>query len=108
MKIMKLSSIFLLSMFFIWIFMPEAHAKHHCRGRSSFGLSFNFGGGPSYLVAPTPVVAAAPVYAYPGYVTPAPVAPVYTYPGYVAPVIVPRPITRMYVQPGFSYSYLRY
>ncbi len=99
MKITKLSSILLLSMFFMWAFIPEASARHHCR--SSFGLNFNVGN-PGYVVAPAPapVVAPAPVYPYPAYVAPAPV-----YPYYGAPVVVERP--GMYVQPGFSYSYWR-
>lgn len=118
MKIMKLSSILLLSMFFLWAFIPEASAKQHCRSRTSFGLSFNMGN-PSYVVAPAPVapapvIAPAPVYRYPTYAASAPVyrypayvapAPVY-YPYYTAPVVVERP--SVYVQPGFSYSYWRY
>lgn len=107
MKMMKLSSIFLLSLFFISAFVPEASARHGCR--SSFGLSFNVGG-PGYVVAPAPVVA-APVYQAPVYPAPVYQAPVYpTYvqaPAYYysapAPVVVQRP--GYYVQPGFSYTY---
>ena len=103
MRIMKLSSILLLSMFFLWAFIPEASAAR-CKSRTSFGLSFNVGG-PAY-VAPAPAyVAPAPAYVapapYPAYVAPAPY-PYY----YSAPVVVQRP--GYYVQPGVSYSYWRY
>lgn len=104
MRMMKLSSILLLSILFISAFIPEASARH-CRSRTSFGLSFNVGN-PGYVVAPAPApayVAPAPVYAYPaypGYMAPAP------YPYYYnAPVVVERP--GYYVQPGFSYSHWR-
>lgn len=112
MKMMKLSSIFLLSLFFISAFIPEASARH-CRNRTSFGLSFNVGG-PGYAVAPA-YVAPAPV--YPAYAAPAYVAPAYAAPAYVAPapypyyysapapVVVERP--GVYVQPSFSYSHWR-
>lgn len=111
MKILKWSSILLLSVFFMWAFIPQAQAKHS-KHRTSFGLSFNIApAAPRYMVAPTPVVAPAPV------VTPAPVAVVpygygYGY-GYRAPVYyshapVVAPVPSLYVQPGFSYSYWRY
>lgn len=104
MKIVKLSSVLLLAMFFICAFTPHASAKH-CKSRSFFGLSFNFGR-PSYVVAPAPaVVAPAPV------VVPAPVA-VAPYPYYVAGPVYNAPVVRgrapcYYVQPSFSYSYCR-
>ena len=115
MKIMKLSSILLLSMFFMLALIPEASARHcHKKCRSSFGLSFNVGG-PRYVVAPAPVVAAsapvvvpAPVYPAPVYAYPAYAAPGYPYPYYGAPVVIERSAPRAYVQPGFSYSYWRY
>jgi hypothetical protein len=107
MKIIKLSSILLLSMFFMWVFMPEVSAKS-CRSRTSFGLSFNIGSlgyvvAPTPVVTPAPVVAPAPVYPYPTYIAP---APVYPYSYYSTPVVVERP--GVYVRPGFSYSYWRY
>lgn len=118
MKIMKLSSILLLSLFFMSAFIPEASARKYCRSRSSFGLSFNVGT-PGYVVAPAPVVAApvvapAPVYPYPapayvaapGYAAPGYAAyPSYPYSYYSAPVVVGRPGPAVYVQPGFSYSH---
>lgn len=107
MKLLKFSSILLLSLFLMCAFIPEASARHHrYKSRSSFGLSFNVAPTPSYVVAPAPVavmpyraVAPAPVYPYP-----------YPYPYYYAPapVIVERPATSLYVSPGFSYSYWRY
>jgi hypothetical protein len=108
MKMMKWSSILLLSIFFMWSFIPQVHAKHHCKNRTSFGLSFNVGVAPSY-VAPTPIVAPVPVAIYRPYV-----APIYPY--YRAQVVAPVPTYRtrvvtpapsVYVQPGFSYSYWR-
>jgi hypothetical protein len=116
MKIMKWSSILLLSVFFMWTFMPHANAKHHRKSRTSFGLSFNVAPARSYVaVAPAPVIAPAPI------VAPAPVAvmpyrsyvagPVYPYAGYSyynAPVYVEHRAPRAYVQPSFSYSYWRY
>lgn len=106
MKMMKLSSIFLLSLVFIGAFIPQVSAKHRCKNRTSFGLSFNVGN-PGYVVAPAPTyVAPAPTYVAPAPVYP---APTYVVPGpayyYNAPVIQ-RP--GVYVQPGFSYSYWRY
>lgn len=100
MRAMKLSSIFLLSLFFLSAFIPEASARHHCKSRTSFGLSFNVGGGPGYVVAPAPVVAPPPVY-----VAPAPVPAYSYYYAAPAPVVVENP--GVYVQPGFSYSYWR-
>ncbi len=98
MKILKISSILLLSTFFLGVF-SQASARHECRHCTSFGLSFNVGS-PSYAVAPVPVIAApAPVYSP---YAPAPIYPYY----YNAPVVVERP--NGYVQPGFSYSYRRY
>jgi len=96
---MKWSSILLLSVFFMWAFIPQANAKHHCRSRTSFGLSFNVAPAPSYVVAPAPVVAPVPVAVYRPYV-----APVYPY--YRAQVVAPVP--SVYVQPGFSFSYWGY
>lgn len=104
MKFIKISSILLMSLFILCAFTPEANAKHHHRykSRSSFGLSFNVAPSPSYVVAPAPVavmpyrsVAPVPVYPYPYYYAP-------------APVYVERPMSSVYIQPGFSYSYWRY
>lgn len=117
MKIMKWSSIFLLSMFFMWMIIPQAHAKHHCKSRTSFGLSFNVAPvttasyvavAPAPAPVPTRIVAPAPVAVMPqpAYAT----GYVYSYPyyNYSAPVYVKRAAPRVYVQPGFSYSYWRY
>ena len=109
MNVLKLSSIAALVVLSFVLFTPEASAKH-CRSRSAFGFNVNIGG-PSYVVAPAPVVVAAPqpVYAVPGQPVYAVPQPVYaTYPPtyyYNAPVVVERPAA--YVQPGFSYSYFR-
>ncbi len=130
MKFLKLSSVILLAVFFMGIMIPQAEAKRckhpsHRSSKSSFGLSFNFGG-PSFGVAQTvttapavvaaPAIVAAPVYQYPTYVA-NPYA--YAYPGYVtapayayypSPVVVQRQTQAqsVYVQPGFSYSYFGY
>lgn len=107
MKFLKLSSIFIFTTLLLLSFSSEASARHHCKSRSSFGLSFNIGG-PSYVApAPAPVVVApAPVYPV-GYPVPAPVyyqTPTGYY--YSAPVVVERRPS-VYVQPGFSYSFWR-
>ena len=100
MKMLKLSSILILTLFFLSAFIPEASAK---RCRSSFGLRVNVGG-PNYVVAPAPApVVAAPAPVYPAYVAPAPYP--YYYAPAPAPVVVESP--GVYVQPGFSYSYWR-
>ena len=131
MKMIKISSVLLLSMLIMCAFIPEASARNHHRSksRSSFGLSFNAAPVRSYAVVPTPApvaimpyrtVAPAPVYSYPyyyptpvpAYNTPAPVyapavyspAPVYA----PAPVVIERSNPNVYVRPGFSFSYLRY
>ena len=121
MNMLKLSSVTLLTLCFLSTFIPEANARCH-RSRSSFGFSMNVGG-PSYVVAPAPVVAAAPVYVapppvyaapapvYPRYVTPAPTPYYYSTPTAVmverpSAVVVERPVG--YVRPGFSYSYWRH
>lgn len=108
MKYVKLSSILVFTFLIFCAFIPEASAKHHCRSRSSFGLSFNFGS-PSYVVAPAPVVVPAPVapVAVMPYRAVAP-TPVYPYPYYYAPAPVVVACPSVYVQPGFSYSYWRY
>jgi hypothetical protein len=115
MKIMKWSSILLLSVFFMWAFIPQLSAKHHCKHRTSFGLSFNLAPAANYIVAPTPVVAPAPVMAPVPVVAPAPVAPVAVYRPYYGGAIYPYynsvyvpSVTSTYVQPSFSYSYWRY
>lgn len=98
MKLIKLSSILLLSLLIMCAFIPQASAKHHrCKSRTSFGLGFNVAPAPSYVVAPAPVAvmpyrtfAPAPVYPYPYYYAP-------------APVVVQQP--SFYVNPGFSFSY---
>lgn len=121
MKIMKLSSIFLLSLFFIWAFMPQASAKHckakHSKSRAFFGLSFNFGSAPrpNYVVAPAPVVVRTPAVIAPApiVVAPAPVAvyrsvaPVYYVSPYYGTQTVIAPAQNVYLQPSFPYSYLR-
>ncbi|MCZ6914434.1 MAG: hypothetical protein O7C59_08305 [Rickettsia endosymbiont of Ixodes persulcatus] len=125
MKIMKWSSIFLLSVFFMSAFIPQVSAKKHCRSRTSFGLSFNLApAAPNYVVAPAPapVVVQAPAPApvavmpynpynyynpYNAY-NPYVAAPAYSYYYAPNPVIVERPAPRVYAQPGFSYSYWRY
>lgn len=129
MKIIKLSSIFLLSLFFISAFIPHASAKHYkTKSRSSFGLSFNFAPvqAPNYVAyQPNPsYVAYQPAPNYVAYnVNPAPVAampyaPVVTasapaYYAYPVPVqqqvFVERPRQQsVYVVPQLSYSYWRY
>ena len=111
MKMIKISSILLLTVFMMCAFIPDASARHHrCRGGSFFGLSFNVAPEPSYVVAPAPVavmpyrpVAPAPVYAYPPY-------PTYYSSDYYyapAPVYVERPARRVHVQPSVSFSFWR-
>lgn len=104
---MKWPFIFLCSLFALCCFIPEASAKHHCRSRTSFGLSFNFAPAPNYVaynyVAPAPV-AVAPVAVAP--YGPVIAQPIY-YP-YAQQVIVQRPYTGVYVGPQVSYSYWRY
>lgn len=116
MKIITWSSIFLLSVFFMWAFIPQASAKHHNRSRSSFGLSFNIAPAPRYVpVAPVPVAPVAPIAVVPN---PYGARPVYPYPYYApvpgpgyyapAPAYVQRSAIRPHVQPNLSYSYWRY
>jgi hypothetical protein len=103
MKIMKWSSIFLLSILFMSAFIPELSARHHHRRHTSFGLSFNVNPTPNYAIVPAPaVVAPAPMAVYRPYYGGA------VYPYYPAPVYIERHSPRVYVQPGFSYSYWRY
>lgn len=110
MKIFKCSSIILLSMFFMWAFMPQAEAKHckrysNCKSkcRSSFSLNFNVNPQPCY-VAPLPVYESVTYVAQPPLVA----QQVY-YPAYQQQVIVQRPCAQqVFVRPGFSYSYWRY
>ena len=128
MKVMKWSSIFLLSVFCLLAFIPQASAKHRSKSRTSFGLSFNLAPAPRYIaVAPAPVVIApAPVMVAPAYVAVMPyrpyvAGPVYPYPyggyqyysapayvNYSAPAYIERSASRGYIQPSFSYSYWRY
>ncbi len=115
MKMIKISSILLLTVFMMCAFIPDASARHHnrCRGGSFFGLSFNVAPSPSYVVAPAPVavmpyrqVAPPPVYAYPAY----PAYPTYYSSDYYyapAPVYVERPAPRVHVQPSVSFSFWR-
>lgn len=99
MKAIKISSIALLSVLFIWFAMPQLSARHH--SRTSFSFNLNMDPRPRYVEYG---------YAYP-------VAPAYTvvqpygYPTYYAPqtVIVERPYAeRVYVYPRASYSYWGY
>jgi hypothetical protein len=130
MKIIKTSSVILLSLFFMWMFVPHLSAKHHYnkyykyKNRSSaFALNFNVvNPAPRYVEynyvapAPCPTPYPAPCYervvvapTYRPYVEervyyPAP-APV---PVYREQVIVERPYTSgIYIQPQFSFSYWR-
>lgn len=104
MKFMKLSSIVLLSLFFMVGFASQAHAKHHRhRTHSSFGVSVGISQpAPRYIAyhpAPAPVVL-MPYYA------PTPVRPVYyAQPCYIAPVLIDRPQPCVYIGPQFSFSF---
>lgn len=120
MRLLKLSSVFVLTLFFITILIPEANARGR-RSHTSFGFSVNVGG-PGYVVAPAPVAVPPPCPVVvagprpPVVVTPAPIAAP-MYPAYVAPApypyyYAPAPVVverrpRMFVQPGFSYTYRR-
>lgn len=118
MKIVKNTSIVLLSIFFLFALIPHAEAKHCNKYRyyknksrsTSFALNFNVDPQPRYVeynyVAPPPVYQSVAVVPYqPTYIA----QPVY-YPAYQQQVIVQRPYAPppVYVQPGFSYSYWKY
>lgn len=96
---MKLfSSILLLSVMFLWAFMPQLSAKHHTR--TSF--SFNFDVGPRTRYVERSYVYAAPVPVVQPYYAERVYYPTPYYPS----VVVERPYApRAYVQP---YSYWGY
>lgn len=113
MKLLKLSSIVCLFLFFTIAFIPEASAKHHrSKFRTSFGLGFNILPPQPQYVAPLPVVPQPGVVVAPSPIQPA--APVYyqayPYPGYVyapQPVYVVRQPTVVYPSTRFSFSFGR-
>lgn len=113
MKILKLSSIVLFSLLFLWIVNPQLSAKEHrCKSHSSFSFNLNLNPFPALFGIGYAVHRPAPVYVERTTVihhtpTPYPSYREYSYsPGYYEERVIerrPAYVERVYVHPQYSY-----